>query len=113
MAEVYLRINGRKLTRHIAGMPGVQYEIGRRTRHMAQHADAILAEHKHDGHSRIEVARGRKRIDRYIILSDTRGLGAAMSIERGRKEDTKSPWGPMEGIYPLARATGLPQHRKG
>jgi len=113
VAEIYERINGRKLTRHIAGMPGVQYEIGRRTQRMAQHADALLAEHHHDGHAKIETKRGRKRIDRYLILSDTRGLGAALSIERGRKEDTKSPWGPMEGLFILARSTGLPKHRKG
>lgn len=113
MAEIYERIGGKKLTKLIAGMPGVQYHIGREVQHMAQKADAILAEHRHDGHARIETARGKKRIDRYLILSDRRGLGAALSIERGRKEDTKSPWGPMEGIFPLARATGLPRHRKG
>lgn len=67
------------------------------------------------GHSSIKVERGR--IDRYVVLDDTRGLGAAMTIEYGRKaalkltddgsvpeEDTSKPGGGMDGLFILRDA---------
>lgn len=50
---------------------------------------------------------GFNSIDRFIVLSDSRGLGAANVIEFGRPEGTRSSWGPMEGLHPLKIGTGV------
>lgn len=45
-------------------------------------ARSNLSRHRHDGHARIDHEQGG--LDHYIVLSDERGQGAAMSIEFGR-----------------------------
>ena len=76
-------------------------------------AKANLEQHRWDGDARIEVERGGRRlahtrdVDLLVILSDERGLGAAMSIEFGREEGTTSSWGPMEATNILHDAAGL------
>lgn len=49
----------------------------------AAKANAVLEAHEDTGDSYIEWEKGR--IDGFVILNDERGLGAAMSIEFGRK----------------------------
>lgn len=104
MSEVYRRVNGKKLTKLIAEHEVVQFRLGQVTGELAARASSILAAHRHDGHARIETERGR--IDHYVVLDDTRGLGAAMSIEFGR-EGSELRAG-MQGVAPLRRAASLP-----
>ena len=63
-------------------------------------AKGLLASHHHDGHARIERAHGD--LDEYVVLSDERGLKAAMSIEFGRKPDARGRGG-MAGLFILRR----------
>lgn len=95
MAEVYPKVKegfgrGKKLTRIVALHADVQARLQLEAELGAHRADANLAIIRDKpgynitgGHSNIEVAAGN--VDRYVILSDERGLGAAMTIEYGRK----------------------------
>lgn len=110
MAVIYDRF-----TRELAGAPGkknlehliartvpVQMKLSEEAANAARRARAELARHRHDGDAEILVEKGR--IDRYVILSDERGLKAAMSIEYGRKASTTNPRGPMPGLFILHNA---------
>lgn len=89
MAQVFRRAQkggakaGWKVTKVAAYARETQRRMDDVTTAHAMRAGAILAEHRHDDHSYIEVERGKT--DRYIILNDERGLSAAMSIEYGRE----------------------------
>lgn len=87
MAEVFKRAQGRKagwkITKVAAYHRDTQARMDSVTTAHAMRAGAILAQHRHDDHSYIEVERGKT--DRFIILNDERGLKAAMSIEYGRE----------------------------
>ena len=100
------------LERFIATMPGVQRTIAANTRGIAAAATANLAQHRSEGHSFIETAFGD--IDGYVILNDTRGLYAAMSIEFGRGPGD-GPGDPFPngttGTFVLHRAAGLTPKR--
>ncbi|WP_144721237.1 DUF5403 family protein [Cellulosimicrobium sp. TH-20] len=75
---------------------------------MAGIARGVLAAHHHDGHA--EILRLTGDIDAYVVLSDDRGMGAAMSIEYGRKghlNDDGELVGGMEGVAPLRVALTL------
>jgi hypothetical protein len=81
-------------------------------------AKANLAEHRHDGDSRIHVTRGgklkgTKDVDLLVVLDDERGLGAAMSIEFGRDEETTNPRGPSNPTNVLHDAAGIKGRGKG
>jgi hypothetical protein len=101
MAEVFAYVNGMKLERFIAKHETVQNELDRIAFEARVRAEAELARHHHDGHAFIETAKGD--IDRYIILNDTNGQGAAMSIEYGRQPDADGKGG-MEGLAILHKA---------
>jgi hypothetical protein len=104
MAQVYKRIKGRKIEKVMALQEDVQDALDRESFRMAVKAEHLLLAHRHEGHARIELDEGR--IDRYVVLSDERGLKAAMSIEYGRRPDDEGNGG-MEGLRILHRATGL------
>lgn len=93
---------------HASTFRGVRKTTGR----VGMRAKANLEQHRHDGHAQIEVTRGGKApatedVDLLVVLSDERGLGAAMSIEFGREEGTTSSWGPMKATNILHEAAGL------
>lgn len=101
MAEVFKRVNGRKLTKLIAVLPEVQAAVDDHTADIGTEAEAILAAHYHEGDSKIVVDKGK--VDGYVILEDE----AAMSIEFGRahRQNEDGEWvGGMEAIAPLRRA---------
>lgn len=107
MAEVFRRAsNGMKVTKVAALAEETQWGLGLAAVKIAARAKAILTAHRHDGHADIDVESGS--IDRFVILSDMRGLGAAMSIEFGRAPGTTSSWGPMEPVAPLRIAASIP-----
>jgi|SRR5699024_366229 len=91
---------------------------------LGRDARAILRAHHSSGDAYIEVASGRaakgyKRkyveIERVVILNDTRGFGAAMTIEFGMGpgiDDEGYFYPGTEAVAPLRRAAGLPWTRK-
>lgn len=101
-------VGRRQLNRILAHNDGVQAALDDEVTARAMAAGRELAAHRHDDHARIEVERGD--VDRFLILSDDRGLKAAMSIEYGRKPNSDGNGG-MEGLMILHRAVGL--KRKG
>ncbi|ANT41114.1 hypothetical protein BI024_gp15 [Streptomyces phage Nanodon] len=127
MAKIYDRVGGRDLEQFIALNPSVVDELDSRTFEIAVRAEGYLAETRLDksngGDSFIDVERGK--VDRYVVLNDERGQSAALSIEYGRAageyetrdeetgEKVTIPYGEMEGLYILARASNLPKKRKG
>ena len=107
MAEVYRRAsNGMKVTKVIALHKVTQWSLGVHRDVIAARARAILASHRHDGHAKIDTADGR--VDKYVVLDDTRGLSAAMSIEFGRGPGTTNPRGEMNPVAPLRTAASIP-----
>lgn len=84
MATVYRWVGGKKITKVIAQHEEVQRTLDERMAFYAAKAEGILLHHRHSGDSQITTERGK--IDRYVVLDDTRGLLAALSIEYGRKE---------------------------
>ncbi len=106
MAVVYNRVRGMEIQELIAHQEKVQRDLDRRSNAMGLKAEGLLAIHRHSGHARILVEEGD--IDRYIILDDSRGLDAAMSIEYGRRGDEQGN-GFSRGTYILHDATGLPR----
>lgn len=109
MAEVYKKVNGMKIPKLIAHQEDVQQELTDVAGESATKAEWLLAGHRDAGHARILVEVGD--VDRHIILDDSRGLDAAMSIEYGRKPFNKKgrPQAPMHGTFVLHDATGLPR----
>lgn len=87
----------RSLNHKIAKHPGVQAKLESTAREAGRRASATLAEHRHDGHSKITVDKGK--IDWHVVLNDERGDRAARAINQGTKRS--------RGIYALQRAFGL------
>lgn len=86
--------------------------VRRNTFKIGMEARGNLEQHRHAGDARIDIARGGRikhteDVDLLVVLSDERGLGAAMSIEFGREEGTTSSWGPMDATNILHEASGL------
>ncbi|WP_405978861.1 DUF5403 family protein [Streptomyces sp. NBC_00158] len=122
MAEIEDEVGGKKLEEFIARMPGVQRSLDEARFEVAARAEALLLQHRQEGHASIDVEDGR--IDKYVILDDERGKDAALSIEYGRAEQfivRKRKDGQTyldiipaaEGLFILARAANLPKRRKG
>ncbi|MGI5530156.1 DUF5403 family protein [Streptomyces syringium] len=122
MANVKSTVNGRPIGEYIALNRGVQAELTARAFEIGVRAEELLAQHRADGHARIEVDTGK--VDRFVVLSDERGQNAALSIEYGRRanyvvrEDRHgNPYIDLipaaDGLYILARASHLPKKRKG
>ena len=139
MAEVFWKVEsgpfeGRKVTRAIAGSEEVVEGIDRTAHFIAAEARSILRSTSgHDPHSpgysnapaRItvelatresKVKRGRRRgrytyVDRFVVLSDERGMGAAMAIEFGISPGIDTEGNFYRGtraVAPLRRAAELP-----
>lgn len=101
-------MNRRRLNKTIASLDGVQGWLDDYALEAGARGEAMLAQHRHDGHAEIDVEAGK--IDRYIILSDERGQKAALSIEYGRQPDDDGNGG-MEGLFILHKATRLPRRK--
>lgn len=126
MAEVYRKVKGRKVSEIIARSRDAQRGLRDEVFQRALRAEAVLREHRNEGHSRIVME--HESIDWLVALDDTRGLSAAMSIEKGRRRYTIGPRtedvpahgkdrlgrevGHMEGVRPLGIAFGLPDDRE-
>ncbi|MFK0099238.1 DUF5403 family protein [Streptomyces sp. NPDC091040] len=122
MASVYPSVNGEKLERFIASLPGVQNALDEVQFEIAARAEELLLQHRQEGHAQIDMVDGR--IDKYVVLDDERGKKAALSIEYGRAESIvvkKAKDGSTyldvipasDGLFILARAANLPKKRKG
>lgn len=107
MAEVYRFVKGKKLTKLIAQHEDVQAALSDQANKTGARASANLAAHRSAGDAAIEVEQDENGIDWSVVLTDERGLGAAMSMEYGRPEGTTSSWGPMKPLWILHRAAGL------
>lgn len=109
MADVYGRISGMKLEKFIAVEPGVHGALEDAALEVGARAEAILAEHHHDGDAEILVEE-LNEVDMAVVLSDERGQLAALSIEFGRDpyetKDGKQVGG-MEGLFILHQAAKL------
>lgn len=72
-------------------------------------AEAILAANRHDGHAEISVETG-DHSDAYVYLDDSKGQGAALSIEFGHMHGGRKGWERgdkvifVEGVAPLRGA---------
>jgi hypothetical protein len=124
MAEIfdYGEKDKRNIERRVAKLPGVQAVLDEKRFEVAAKAEALLLQHRQEGHAHIDVEDGW--IDKYVILDDERGRDAALSIEYGRAEQfvvrrrkdgqTYLDVIPAsEGLFILARAANLPKKRKG
>lgn len=80
MARVYLKpedeIN--EIVSHLGGVIGAVYSTAQEG---AARAKGVLAAHRHEGHSEINVTRGD--VDSWVNLDDSRGQRAAAAIEYG------------------------------
>ncbi|NGO71450.1 DUF5403 family protein [Streptomyces boncukensis] len=88
-------------SRQLARMPGVREAVRSRANSIASRARSDLAQHRAEGHARIEVTRGRT--DVVVSLVDV----AALSIEYGRDDFTNGRGrhvGAMQGLYIMTRA---------
>lgn len=109
MAQVYKRVGGRKIEKVIAVHATVQDRLDTEILQAATRAEAGLARHRKTGQAKIEVDEGR--VDRYLVLVDEAGAGAAMSIELGHRSVTPGgdEVGYVEGLHILGDAMGLPR----
>lgn len=125
MAEVYRRVKGMKIGEVIARCDDAQAGLRDESLRRALVAEAVLREHRYEGDSKIRLEHGlaENRIDWFVVLDDTRGLLAAMTIEYGRrayrigarqadevpygKDRNGNEVGAMKGIHPLGIAFGL------
>lgn len=117
MVEIYRRVagKGQALEKFIAYMPGVQDALDQFVFEAKALGDAMLVEHRHDGHAQIETTKAK--LDRFVILSDERGAKAALSIEFGRADyedpETGELIGGMDGLFILHKATGARRTGRG
>ena len=139
MAEVFWKVEsgpfeGRKVTRAVAGAEEVVEGIDHRAHRIAADARKVLSSTAgHEPHSpgysnapariSVEMASGpenktkRSRrsgrytyVDRFVVLSDERGMGAAMAIEFGISPgiDTEGNFYPgTRAVAPLRKAAGI------
>lgn len=83
----------------VAHLPGVRAEVRATAQKGAAKAEAVLAAHRYEGHSRITVTTGS--LDAFVNLDDTRGDHAAGAIEFGR---SGGRGGATQGINALGSA---------
>lgn len=112
MAVIYRKLGGRKLTKVIAANDGVQAELEARAFQIGIRAEQELVNHRQDGDARIDVEKGQET-DYFVVLDDTRGLDAALSIEFGRSgyldPETGLIKGQMDPLFILTDAARLPR----
>lgn len=107
MAEVYKFVSGAgggRIQKVIARHETVQDALDFRALRVGTRAEGLLNQKRVDRHADIEVE-DFGHIDRYVTLSDERGLKAAMSIEYGRAPGKGHPG--SEGRFILHEAFGL------
>lgn len=80
----------------VTGLPGVHDELGDYAKKARVRAKERLAQHRHDGDSRIELEEGK--VDWTLSLNDEAGQLAAAAIEYGRRG--------ADGLYIIRRAMG-------
>lgn len=115
MAEVFDTVHGQPIERVIArtreARDGVRDEVEERKRV----AEAILASHRHDGHSKITLEKAGP-FDFLLTLDDDRGQGAAMTIEFGREggnlDVNGNPVAPMDPVAPIRKAVNIPPTKR-
>lgn len=88
------------LDQQIAHMAGVKAAVYAKAQQGAGRAAAVLAAHRYEGDSEINVTRGNKT-DAFVNLDDTRGDHAAGAIEYGR---SGGRGGATQGVHALSRA---------
>jgi hypothetical protein len=79
VAEIYY--SDEEMNFLISHKPGVRMVVRRTAFAGASRAEAVLAAHRYEGHSRITVTHGD--VDSFVNLDDTRGQRAAAAIEYG------------------------------
>jgi len=94
-----------KMQKKISHEIGVIQAVNRVAREKAAIARGYLAGHRAEGHSYIDVTRGK--VDSFVNLNDigsksNKGHPAAAAIEFGRSGDS-----PTQGVRALSRAFGL------
>lgn len=110
MAQIYRRASGRKMEQLIALHATVQNRLDTEILEAAGRAEAKLAAHHDQGHAKIEVEEGR--VDRYLVLSDERGYGAAMSIELGHNTEGRDGVAKhVAGLFIISDALGVKRRR--
>lgn len=92
-------ISNQAMNNKISHLPGVKAAVLEKAKQGAAKAEAVLTEHRHQGHSRITVTRGS--VDAWVSLDDTRGQRAAAAIEYGR---SGGRGGPTRGINAIGSA---------
>lgn len=122
MVKLYKKVRGKKLDDYVAHMDGVRRTLRAHQLDVAVDAEAILAEHRYQGHAKIMLSKGK--LDYYVVLSDTRGQWAAGAIEFGREDYIyvrKDKHGKtevarlvkgMKGLYVLHRAAGIKPRKR-
>lgn len=122
MAKIENKVGRLKLEKYIATLPGVQDALDEARFEIAARAEALLLQHRQEGHASVDVVDGD--VDKYVVLDDERGKKAALSIEYGRAESVvvkENKDGTTyldvipasQGLFILARAANLPKRRKG
>lgn len=113
MATVYRWVRGMPIQRAMAVTQETQDELERQAKKIEARAKILLAAHKDRGDAQIEVSQGK--VDHFVSLDDSRGYGAAMSMEFGH-DSFVLPNGnvipAMEGLYILHQAANLPRKRR-
>lgn len=112
MAQVYKNVNGKKITKFIAKLDGVQWAVDDKAVDIGHRAERLLMHHRATGAAHIELSKGR--VDSYVSLVDsnvTNGESAsansALSIEFGREgfvDENGNEWGAMKGLAILSQA---------
>jgi hypothetical protein len=92
----FVRSDCDELVAHLQGVIGAVHDTAEAG---GSRAEAILAAHRAEGHSRITVTRGS--VDSFVSLDDTRGDRAAAAIEYGRSGGRT---GPTQGVFALGGA---------
>jgi hypothetical protein len=116
VAKVYARVGGKPLTKVIALHRDVQSRIDDETEFYALKADGLLRARAKNRTNDSEITVDRGDVDGYVVLDDSRGLDAALTIEYGRKgemDPETGEWkGASEGLWVLHDAFGLRDPRK-
>lgn len=116
MAQVYRRVNGRKLTEVIALTETAQRAVDDEAIFRAQIAAGLLESEPKVRTGTSEITLDKGKIDAYVVLDDTRGLQAALSIEYGRGpiEDklTGKTIPGTKGLFILHRAFNLRRKKR-
>lgn len=94
MADIRFTATDQAINRAAAMHRDTQADLKMRQEIGAEKAAAILKEHFYEGHSFIDTSSSAP--DHYVILDDTRGLLAAMSIEFGRAKNEAERMKPVE-----------------